>query len=329
MNRNLNLVMEMYLDYLWLRHFSPSTIHTRGVHLQTFLRWCNGQGICDISGLSSEVIEDYQRHLATVFKQDGKPLQVSTQHSYLLSIRSWLTWGGEQGLLSPALSIEIPLPTLSYRLPRVLGAAEIERVLEGCSLKSRSGIRDRAMLEALYSSGIRRMELLNLKIQDLDWHKELVTIRMGKGRKDRIIPIGERALAWIDRYLWEVRPAYLQSDETTTFLTRSGRAFTPNHLSWLTRKYIQKAFPHIEGACHVFRHSMATLMLEGGADIRFIQQMLGHAKLSTTQIYAHVSVQVLKEVHGRTHPGAKLRSFTKEALRSGKRNAKVSSIRNT
>lgn len=176
-------------------------------------------------------------------------------------------------------------------------------------------MRDRALLETFYSCGIRRTELLRLKVHDLDWHKELLTVRMGKGRKDRVIPIGERALAWIDRYLWEVRPRYLVCpDEGTVFLTRTGSALTPNQLSGLTRRYIAKALPHIEGACHVFRHSMATLMLEGGADIRYIQEMLGHSKLSTTQIYAHVSIKALKEVHSKTHLGAKLRAFTREAL---------------
>ena len=162
------------------------------------------------------------------------------------------------------------------------------------------------------------MELANLKIHDLDWHRELVTVRMGKGRKDRVIPIGERALAWIDRYLWEVRPRFKNClDDGTLFITRTGKSFTPNHLSWLSRRMIHQAFPDVEGACHLFRHSMATLMLEGGADIRFIQQMLGHSKLTSTQIYAHVSVQALKEVHSKTHPGARLRTFTKQALQTG------------
>ncbi len=140
-------------------------------------------------------------------------------------------------------------------------------------------------------------------------------IREGKGRKDRVIPIGERALAWIDRYLWEVRRKLIVVPPTEfVFVTSTGKPFTPNHLSALVRGYVIAAKSGKLGSCHLFRHSMATLMLENGADIRFIQQMLGHSKLSSTQIYTHVSVRALKEVHSRTHPGARLRAFVREEL---------------
>ena len=228
--RDLRLLSKAYADHLSIRHFSSSTIHTRSVHLQIFVRWCNEQRLSNVDGLSPEVLVQYQSHLMNSRSPNGAPRLVSTQHSYLLSIRSWICWMSKQGLVSPEIGLVIPFPKLSYRLPRVLSAADIEQVFERCPLNTRSGIRDRALLETLYSSGIRRMELLNLKVHDLDWHKELVAIRMGKGRKDRIVPIGERALAWIDRYLWEVRPSFARPDDPIVFLTRSGRAITPNHL---------------------------------------------------------------------------------------------------
>jgi integrase/recombinase XerD len=220
----------------------------------------------------------------------------------------------ERAVLSDPF-IGINLPRSTYRLPRVLGVADLEKVLHRPRVHTRLGLRDRALLETLYSTGIRRTELLRLRLHDIDWHKELVSIRMGKGRKDRVIPIGERALAWMDRYLWKVRRSFVVQEETSeVFLTRSGKPFTPNHLSGLVRKYIEKALPGRSGACHTFRHSMATLMLEGGADIRFIQQMLGHSKLSSTQIYTHVSVQALKDVHSRTHPAARLLAAARQEI---------------
>lgn len=208
-------------------------------------------------------------------------------------------------------------PKTAFRLPQVLSLADTERVLRLPRLNTRTGVRDRALLETFYSTGIRRSELARLKLHEIDWHKELVFVSEGKGRKDRMIPIGERALGWIDRYLWQVRREFARpSSGEMIFLTSSGRPFTVNHISGLVRSYISRVRPEFRGACHIFRHTMATLMLEGGADIRFIQQMLGHSKLSTTQIYTHVSVRALKEVHTRTHPGARLRAFNREELQN-------------
>lgn len=317
MSSELQSALEGYTYYLTVRHFSAGTIRTRSIHLHRFTRWCNEQGCFGPKTLSMDLLFRYQASLLASRRFACVPLRISTQHSYLLSIRSWLRWMQRQALIDQDLGLDIQLPKPSQRLPRYLSAADVERVLECCSLRTRTGVRDRAILETFYSTGIRRTELLNLKTHDLDWHRELLTVRMGKGRKDRVIPIGERAMAWIDRYLWDVRPFLLSSaDDGTVFLTRTGRQFTPNHLSYLSRRLINKVAPHIEGACHLFRHSMATLMLEGGADIRYIQQMLGHSKLTSTQIYAHVSVQALKEVHSKSHPGARLRAFTKEALQN-------------
>jgi len=134
-----------------------------------------------------------------------------------------------------------------------------------------------------------------------------VMVRQGKGRKDRMIPIGERALAWLDRYLVEVRPhLVVEPDDGVLFLTNEGTPFTPSRMTQLVRGYVLSAELGKSGSCHLFRHTMATLMLEGGADIRFIQQMLGHAKLETTQIYTQVSIRQLKTIHAATHPGAGL-----------------------
>jgi integrase/recombinase XerD len=135
----------------------------------------------------------------------------------------------------------------------------------------------------------------------------VTTIREGKGRRDRVVPVGERALTWLDNYLTAVRPLIAsQPDEDAIFLTSMGVSLSPNHLSWMARQYVRAAKIAKTGACHIFRHTMATLMLEGGADIRYIQAMLGHKRLDTTQIYTHVSIQMLKQVHAATHPAAGL-----------------------
>jgi integrase/recombinase XerD len=158
-------------------------------------------------------------------------------------------------------------------------------------------------LETFYSTGMRRMELLGLKLYDLDQERGTIFIRQGKGKKDRMIPLGERAFVWVRKYLDDARPTLsLTPDDGTVFLTNAGLAFEANRLTQLVRDYVDLAEIGKTGSCHLFRHTCATLMLEGGADIRFIQQMLGHAKLETTQIYTQVSIRQLKEVHTRTHP---------------------------
>jgi integrase/recombinase XerD len=147
-----------------------------------------------------------------------------------------------------------------------------------------------------------------LRLYDVDREAGIVTIREGKGKKDRVIPVGERAVAWLDKYLDQARPRLVaEPDDGTLFLTAQGEPFGPNRLSGLVRDYVEAAEIGKHGACHLFRHTMATLLLEGGADIRFIQQMLGHARLDTTQIYTHVSIRMLKQIHSATHPAAQLK----------------------
>jgi integrase/recombinase XerD len=184
--------------------------------------------------------------------------------------------------------------------------AEVEQVMRQVDLSDPMGMRDRAILETLYSTGMRRRELMGLQVFDLDRERGTVMIRQGKGKKDRMIPIGERALGWIDRYQRVVSPELVvgrdPATRATLFLTHTGEAFTPNRLTQLVREYIQAANLSKSGSCHLFRHTMATLMLENGADIRYIQAMLGHAELSTTQIYTQVSIRKLKEIHTATHP---------------------------
>lgn len=151
------------------------------------------------------------------------------------------------------------------------------------------------------------MEVANLKLYDIDAERGAVMIRQGKGKKDRYIPIGERALAWIDKYVREARPALLSIEDNTVFLTDAGQAYDRIYLTRMVCQYLEKSKIGKKGGCHLFRHTVATLMLENGADIRVIQEMLGHASLNTTEIYTRVSINLLKQVYNSTHPGAHLK----------------------
>ena len=154
------------------------------------------------------------------------------------------------------------------------------------------GLRDRAILEAIYASGLRRLEVVNLKLFDLQLDRGLIVVRQGKGKKDRYVPIGERATAWLQKYIAEARPQLaIEPDDLTVFLTAEGEPFSRDHLTWTVRVHIVAAKTGKVGACHLLRHCMATHMHENGADIRHIQVILGHEDIKTTQIYTHVALR--------------------------------------
>ncbi len=189
----------------------------------------------------------------------------------------------------------------------MLTATEAELVLARPNVTDLIGLRDRAILETLYSTGIRRMEVINLLVYDLDAERGTLMVRQGKGKKDRMVPIGENAVVWIRKYVDEARPQLVMPpDSGTLFLTQEGDEISRERLTQLVREYVLAADTGKSGSCHLFRHTCATVMLEAGADIRYIQEMLGHVELSTTQIYTQVSIRRLKTVHSLTHPSAKI-----------------------
>jgi integrase/recombinase XerD len=210
------------------------------------------------------------------------------------------------------------LPRTPARLPvHVLSVQDVENVLNQADVAKPWGVRDRAMLEVLYSTGLRRSELAALAVFDWDRNRGAITVRQGKGGKDRVVPIGDRAAAWLGRYVDEVRPTLSREpDDGAMFLTDYGEPFEKNRLGDLVRRYFDWAGVKAPGSCHLLRHACATHMLENGADIRFIQALLGHADLSSTQIYTQVSIVKLKEIHAATHP-ARLERRQNDAGRAG------------
>jgi len=306
--RGLVYLMRLHLDALGVRGYSERTLGACEWSLSDFILWCQERDLMRAQEITKPILERYQRMLFYARKEDGKPLTLTTQHTRLVFIKQFFRWLTKENyiLSNPASGIE--LPKVEKRLPKhVLTAQEAELVIAQADVERPIGIRDRAILETLYSTGIRRRELSSIRLFDLDSDRGTMMVRQGKGRKDRLIPIGERAAAWVEKYLREVRPSFaVEPDDGTLFLTHLGEPFSAHNLSYLVGRYVKASGIPKQGGCHLFRHTMATLMLEGGADIRFIQQMLGHAKLETTQLYTQVSIRKLKEIHTMTHPAAKL-----------------------
>jgi len=286
--------------------YAAQSIAYRVASLKHFITWCEARGIVRIEGITRPVLQRYQRHLAQVTGRGGRPLSIATQRNRLTAVRTWFTFLMRENMIlyNPASALELPKP--EKRLPKhTLTATEAEQVLVRPDINTPQGLRDRALLEVLYSTGIRRQELINLRREDVSTVSGVLAVRQGKGKQDRFVPIGERALAWLLRYLEEARPQLtLRVSPDRVFLDDMGEQWDPNRLSRLVRKYIDQAKLGKSGSCHLFRHTVATLMLENGADIRFIQQMLGHASISTTEIYTHVAIHTLKDIHTATHPAA-------------------------
>jgi integrase/recombinase XerD len=306
--RSLRHGLEQFADWLLTHHYAHATIRLRREDLERFILWSEARDLVRIDAITTDAVERYQRRLFAYRKANGTALTVGSQSRALASIRTFFRWAVRAGWITVNPAADVAGPHRVRPLPHcVLTVQETETLLQQPNLETPNGLRDRAMLETFYSTGLRRSELAALCLVDLDRERGLVTVHAGKGGKDRVIPIGDRALAWIDRYLLESRPVLSQGlGGDTLFLTRWGKPFVPHGLGCIVHRYIDAANLGKHGACHALRHTCATVMLDHGADIRYIQQQLGHQLLSTTQIYTQVSDKRLKEVHSQCHPAARL-----------------------
>jgi integrase/recombinase XerD len=282
---------------------SPQTAGIRKSALDHFIRWCHVRAIDSPGQITRDLLEAYQFHLVTYRKANGAPLELSTQATRLNPIKAFCKWLVRNRIVDLDASRELILPRLPKRLPRrIPTVAEVRTIIGAASSDSPRAVRDRAMMETLYSTGLRRMELANLRTIDVSLDASTVLVRCGKGRRDRVVPLGGVASGCIERYLRDVRPVLAAGmDRGELFLTDYGEPFRRNRLGDRLRSYVARC--GLPGACHIFRHACATHMLDNGADIRFIQAMLGHSQLSTTEIYTHVSISKLQAIHAATHPG--------------------------
>lgn len=306
-------ILEQLVKYhlLWLEthNYAERTIILRAIYIRDFVKWCRDRGIGDIQQINRSVLEDYQRSLFTLRQRNGKVLSFATQRNRLVPLRTFFRWLVRQDYLEHDPTSLLEMPRMERRLPKhTLTAREANRVLAQPNVTQPVGIRDRAILEVFYSTGMRRSELADLAIKDFDFEMGLVMIRQGKGRKDRLVPVSKCAMDWVELYIQKARPRFTRHNfySSSLFVTQTGDPVSLGHLSHLVTTYIKASGIKKSGSCHIFRHTAATLMLNNGADIRFIQQLLGHADLSTTQIYTQIAVSKLKEVHRKTHPGARV-----------------------
>jgi len=297
-----------HLDHLAARNYSPRTIQRREQALRRFLWWARERGLDRAAEVTLPVLETYQAWLSRHRKPDGKTMAVNTQRGELLIVQNFFRWLVRQRVLpaNPASELELPRPE-KHLPPEALSVRQVEAVMGVPDTADPLGIRDRAMLEVLYSTGLRRAELAALLLEDINTERMTLFVRKGKGFKDRIVPLGSRALLWIERYLERTRPRLvIRPGVRELFLTGLGEGFPPKGLGQHVSALLRRA-DVAKGGPHILRHTCATHMLEGGADQRFIQQLLGHEKADTTALYAQVSITHLQQVHARCHPAERPR----------------------
>jgi integrase/recombinase XerD len=321
--KGLYCAMRRFVEHRAVEGGTEAGLYSLERYIRDFIGWADARSVTHPEHVSQAVLERYQRHLYYYRKKDGAALSIASRRAKIVPLRSFFKWLTRSGQIPANPAAEIDLPKKIRRLPRhVLTVGEVERVMAIADITTPIGLRDRAMMEVLYGTGMRRMEIANLEVGDIDIDKGVVLIRLGKGSKDRLIPLGERALHWVQTYLDKSRPQLTwNQQEKTLFLSREGGLLNYAWLSTQIAQYVKRAQLGKQGGCHLFRHTMATLMLEGGADIRFIQVMLGHAEMSTTQIYTQVAIRQLQLVHAKTHPGARRRAQSSADVPDGSKSA--------
>ena len=279
------------------RHASP---HTRRAYLgdaRELAAWASARGIEPVA-VSYTVLRGFAAELG------GRDLARSTVSRKLATARSLFEHLRRRGELTQNPAELLPNPRTDSRLPRVLSAGEVRALLDGVGSRGPLEMRDRAMLEIAYSSGLRCSELVGLDVAAVDFESETVRVR-GKGGKERIVPLGEPAQQALSKYLAEGRPALVSEPaEPALLLSKSGRRLSPSDVTRRLGRWVREAAIAGRVSPHALRHSFATHMLEGGADLRSIQELLGHANISTTQIYTRVEPGRLRRAYGDAHPRA-------------------------
>lgn len=293
---------------------TEAALKTLRSELKPFLVWAEERDLLYPSQVTRTILEGYQRWLWSYRKKNGKPLGIGTQRGRLQWVMHFFAWLCRQRLLEANPASDLELPKSEKRLPtEALTISEVEAVLSQPDIGDPLGIRDRAMLELFYSTAIRRFEMVNLEVPDLSRERRLLRVRRGKGRKDRVVPVGLRALQWVEKYVDDVRPLLLVgTGQQALFISGYGEPFNKDFLSRRVMGYFTKAGIGRRGGPHLLRHTCATHLLEGGADIRYIQQLLGHEKLETTAIYTEVNITQLQEVHERCHPAERGKRVLRE-----------------
>lgn len=296
-HQHFDFLFDEFVNYLIVeRRLAANTIESYQRDIAGFLNCVSSRGIQDISLVKTDTIRFYLKYLME------RKLSSTSMARHLASIRVFYRFLVNEKKLEEDPTTYLESPKLWSRIPSVLTLKEVNLLLNQPDSKTPLGLRDKAMLEILYATGLRVSELVSLKTNDINLQAGFL-ISMGKGFKERIVPIGESARLKTEEYLTEIRPKLLKGRHSPEFfLSRFGKKMTRQAFWKIIKKYVLSAEIKTNVSPHSLRHSFATHLLAGGADLRAVQQMLGHSDISTTQIYTHVMKDRLREVYDKFHP---------------------------
>ncbi|MCL5675729.1 MAG: tyrosine-type recombinase/integrase [Patescibacteria group bacterium] len=309
----LNLAIERFLEYLEIeKNSSPLTIRNYRHYLQSFKNWWQ-KNFSDttqiVENINQEMVRQFRLHLARYTDLKGKPLKRVTQNYYIIALRAFLRYLIKQHDLNILAPEKIDLPKTESRSLKFLSREQLWHLLNAMDVSQNDGLRDRTVLEMLFSTGLRVSELVKLNRDQLNFETKEIGI-IGKGGRARVVFLSDDAVLWLNRYL-EKR----KDDFRPLFIHYSGKPVEENHgekmrltsrsVERILDKYVQKARIPVKATPHTLRHTFATDLLMSGADLRSVQEMLGHKNISTTQIYTHVTNPQLKEIHKKFHGGNK------------------------
>lgn len=294
----MEVFLKEYLAYLKLeKNLSANTVSSYKNDLSSFIRFLEEHKINDPSQIESRLIVIFFTNLEKV------GLTSSSAARYFSSLKGFLNYLFANSYIKNNPIEKVSPPKLAKNLPGVLSFAEIEKILSIPNTAETLGIRDKTILEVFYACGLRISELISLKLSDLFLNEDMIRV-FGKGSKERVVPIGSSAINWIQEYLSKSRPLLQKKMKSENYLFLNSRGSKLSRMGvWkIVDKYIKSSGIEKDAHPHTFRHSFATHLIEGGADLRSVQEMLGHADISTTQIYTHIDREYIKQVHKQFHP---------------------------
>jgi len=291
--------IDAFLDAVWLEDgLAENTLVAYRRDLTAFAQWLHAKAKKDLDQVEAADIQDWfaARHAAS---------KATTANRRLAALKRYYLWALRHGRIASDPCLTLRAAKQAARFPKTLSEEQVDALLEAPDEGADLGLRDRAMLETLYATGLRVSELINLNVLDVSLNEGVVRVNMGKGGNDRLVPFGAEALHWVERYLNQARPALLGPRRCDAlFVTARAAAMTRQSFWLIVKKYAFLAKIHTPLSPHVLRHAFATHLLNHGADLRVVQMLLGHADISTTQIYTHVAHERLKALHTRHHPRA-------------------------
>lgn len=293
-----NQFLQEYLAYLkFEKNLSPRSVDSYESDITKFLKHLKNLSFLDLNEVQSKILAEYFELLRDL------GISSSTSARYLSALKGFFKYLSSQEYIEKDPAEILSTRITERKLPAVLSFIEINEIIEAPDESKILGLRDRAILELFYSCGLRVSELINIKLSDLYFEDEVIRV-LGKGSKQRLIPIGSSAVYWITEYLKKVRPSLEKKlkSENKIFLNNRGTKLSRMGIWKIVDRYVKEAGIEKEFHPHTFRHSFATHLLEGGADLRAVQEMLGHADISTTQIYTHIDKDFIKQIHKDFHP---------------------------